>query len=199
MLREPPALAVRILNWFPYLRQNPALEGDLLELFGAGKSQAWYWRQTLAIVAAGMLRNLHEFREYLAAMCIGWAAQTAIVLCLVHAGLPGENHGVLAVGSALLLWLAPFFLIDYLRQKVVGPTSWSLQLLIRYDWATRLRRAPILMLVAGYSFATSLAVYYLLARFVHLSYVSWIAAEIGAILSEVLLAVARPDWKHGRA
>jgi hypothetical protein len=123
MLREAPALAVRLLNWFPYLRQNPALEGDLLELFAAGKSQAWYWRQAFAIICAGMLRNLQEFREYLAAMCIGWAAQAAIVLCLVRAGLPRENHGLIAVGSALLVWLAPYFVMVHIRERVVGRTS----------------------------------------------------------------------------
>jgi hypothetical protein len=69
-------------------------------------------------------------------------------------------------------------------------------MLSRYDWATRQRPAPVLMLAAAYSFSTRLTVYYLVARFSHLSFATWIAIEVTGILFDVLQAVARPGSKY---
>ena len=48
--RKPPTLAAWLLDRLGYTRQNAALAGDLLEEFQAGRSSAWYWRQTWMVI-----------------------------------------------------------------------------------------------------------------------------------------------------
>jgi hypothetical protein len=45
--REPPRMAVWLLMHFtsPYRRES--LIGDLLEMYSAGRSRTWYWRQVI--------------------------------------------------------------------------------------------------------------------------------------------------------
>lgn len=49
-MRSPPGLATWLVRRFASLRYREALLGDLEELFAAGRSRAWYWRQALAAV-----------------------------------------------------------------------------------------------------------------------------------------------------
>jgi hypothetical protein len=57
--RRPPALATWLLEQLSRRDRNEALEGDLLEQFGRGRSVAWYWRQVLAAVFESFLQELH--------------------------------------------------------------------------------------------------------------------------------------------
>jgi hypothetical protein len=55
--REPPRFAVWLLRNISAGEYDEALEGDLLEVFGLGRSNAWYWRQVLvACVLSWMSR-----------------------------------------------------------------------------------------------------------------------------------------------
>jgi hypothetical protein len=50
---HPPALAVWLLRRFYPERYRDALIGDLLERFGEGRSDAWFWRQVVVAVLVG--------------------------------------------------------------------------------------------------------------------------------------------------
>ena len=56
--REPPRLAVWLLKrWAsPYRRES--LLGDLLEMYRAGRSRTWYWRQVIAALTLARARAL---------------------------------------------------------------------------------------------------------------------------------------------
>lgn len=47
-MRQPPSLATWLIRRFASARYRDALLGDLDELFAAGRSRAWYWREALA-------------------------------------------------------------------------------------------------------------------------------------------------------
>jgi len=52
--RPPPIFATWLLQHVANRYQRDALIGDLIEEYGAGRSQAWYWRQVgLALLASG--------------------------------------------------------------------------------------------------------------------------------------------------
>ena len=56
--REPPRLAVWLLKrWAsPYRRES--LLGDLLEMYRAGRSRTWYWRQVIVALILARARAL---------------------------------------------------------------------------------------------------------------------------------------------
>lgn len=54
---NPPVLATWILERLIPGNRNDALSGDLLEEFRSGRSSGWYWRQALAAVANGCIRE----------------------------------------------------------------------------------------------------------------------------------------------
>lgn len=53
---------------------NDALQGDLVEEYGRGRSRAWYWRQVLIAIAVGFSANVvaHKLLA-LRAVTTGWA------------------------------------------------------------------------------------------------------------------------------
>lgn len=82
ILRRPPALANWLLDRLGYSRRNAALAGDLLEEFRSGRSAAWYWRQTLVVIANGIANRGREMWPYLLALGAAYAAQFALTLTL---------------------------------------------------------------------------------------------------------------------
>jgi hypothetical protein len=56
--KNPPAIAVWILEHLTFADGSHALAGDLLEEFRSGRSIGWYWRQVLIAVAIGVSRQL---------------------------------------------------------------------------------------------------------------------------------------------
>jgi hypothetical protein len=56
--REPPRLALWLLMNFasPYRRES--LAGDLLEMYLAGRSRVWYWRQVMAALLVARAQGL---------------------------------------------------------------------------------------------------------------------------------------------
>jgi len=56
--KQPPSLATWMLEHLVPGERNEALDGDLLEEFHCGRSTVWYWRQALAAIAIGCLREI---------------------------------------------------------------------------------------------------------------------------------------------
>jgi hypothetical protein len=57
---NPPRLALALLNRF--VPDDEPLTGDLIEEFAAGRSRAWFWRQTIAAVALTAFQRSDEVR-----------------------------------------------------------------------------------------------------------------------------------------
>lgn len=64
--KTPPRVARWLLEHWTLGADREALGGDLVEEFRAGRSVAWYWRQTLAAVLVGFVRELRERRMVVA-------------------------------------------------------------------------------------------------------------------------------------
>ena len=62
---RPPSLALWLLDHLIPGPANEALAGDLLEEFSTGRGAAWYWRQTLAVLALACSRPLLNNRSVL--------------------------------------------------------------------------------------------------------------------------------------
>lgn len=60
--RNPPALAVWLLNRLGVSAGNEPLTGDLLEEFRSGRTAGWYWRQTLMAIVAAFVQRVSELR-----------------------------------------------------------------------------------------------------------------------------------------
>lgn len=91
-LRQPPALAVWLLERLGLTKQNEPLAGDLLEEFRSGRTAAWYWRQAFMAIATVLGQQLRFYRLDLWPLFVGWGAETLetyppVWLCVVHVPL----------------------------------------------------------------------------------------------------------------
>ena len=59
-MNQPPRLALALLN--RYVPDDEPIAGDLIEEFAAGRSRAWFWRQTIAAVALIAFQRSGEVR-----------------------------------------------------------------------------------------------------------------------------------------
>jgi hypothetical protein len=103
---------------------HDALAGDLLEQVRRGRSGLWLWRQVIAAIVAGCIRDLRDDRlDALRVVATGWAAMLAFFFIagdfLAHSGdqtMPrllsylGANH-------AGVLWLER---LRYVPATVIG-------------------------------------------------------------------------------
>ena len=101
---EPPRMAVWLLKQFasPYRRES--LVADLLEMYGAGRSRGWYWRQVITALILARVRALRSVpRTALApertALGPARTGLGAVLLRLVNALLLA---GVIALGIGSL-------------------------------------------------------------------------------------------------
>jgi hypothetical protein len=62
---HPPSIPTWLLEHCTPGGSDPSLRGDLIEEFRSGRSAAWYWRQALAVLAIGCLRDLRNHRREL--------------------------------------------------------------------------------------------------------------------------------------
>lgn len=111
---RPPLLATWMLEHLTPADRDEALAGDLLEDFRSGRSDAWYWRQTLAACAGGWLRHLGDRRLMLTFAALWsmlaptWLALEIRIVDGAHASagtwrMDGQFSGIVAIGLWLLL------------------------------------------------------------------------------------------------
>lgn len=115
---HPPVVATWLLEHLRSDKENKSLIGDLIEDFGRGRSNAWYWRQALAAIAVS---SCDEVRAHVViaikAMVTGWAAQFMLqfvawgLLSRFHLWLPLYHklplffgYGIAASLRWLILW-----------------------------------------------------------------------------------------------
>jgi hypothetical protein len=125
-----------------YLRQNPALAGDLLEEFQSGRSSAWYWRQALMVIVTAPGRKSAVSRLYVKAMFGGFAAQFPFTYMLWRLDLLPKVQGFgqwsLAVLAAIAMIASLSFLEDVIAARSVrGLTIRDARHLKRLVWTTR--------------------------------------------------------------
>ena len=165
-LRQPPAIASWLLDWLGYTGQNPALAGDLLEEFRSGRSTAWYWRQTLQVIAAGTVRNAFGQRRYVTALLSGFGAQAAVAFGLWRIHTPPSTHGVVAWLVALLALLVVAIFQAEVKSRISGgPATGDLRPLLRSGAIGTRNPRVIMALVAFEAFATYLPAYCICALF----------------------------------
>jgi hypothetical protein len=160
MFRRPPALANWLLDRFGNTRQNPALAGDLLEEFRNGRSAAWYWRQSLRVIANGIASNVVERRPYLLSLSAAYAIQlvVALVLCRMHAPPPIKAALWIKVGVYVLLQVTFAGCERFVNRLVVGESSPDMKGIYCAS-GSGTPRSTILSLAAFHSFYAGLASY----------------------------------------
>jgi len=194
--RQPPALAIWLLDGLGYTRQNAALAGDLLEEFRSGRSAGWYWRQALMVILHGVCRNAVVVQTYLKAMLAGFGLQIAVAFVLWRSHSPHriQEAGWLILAIVLLvlgLFLVYPFKYLFLRWLGKGKGTSDLSLLLARGSEDEPRRPALIVLAAGHFFVSYLICYALLA----VSQVSFplselVAYEIFWMASELVCAVA---------
>src|SRR5258708_1798878 len=70
--REPPSLATWMLEHLSSGVRDEAIAGDLLEVFRAGRSNGWYWRQVVATCVVSWGKSLRA-RLSLLVFAIVWS------------------------------------------------------------------------------------------------------------------------------
>ena len=78
---RPPLLATWLLRRLTAGRHSEAFEGDLLEAWREGRSNAWYWRQVL--VAVSPVRSTTENRLIRLAVAVAVLAMTPLAALLM--------------------------------------------------------------------------------------------------------------------
>jgi hypothetical protein len=116
--RTPPKIATWLMKSLGYLKQNPALEGDLLEEFRTGaRSTGWYWWQTAFVIATNIRKNAWGLLGEFAILC---AVQVLIDLCLWRARAQFEMGKMDAPAFLSSPIIMGFFVVQFLRKKPIG-------------------------------------------------------------------------------
>lgn len=88
---HPPIVATWLLEHLRLGNEDESLTGDLVEEYGRGRSNAWYWRQVLTAITVSFCKELRaHFLLAVKATVTGWAAQ--FVLQIVAWGLVNRLH-----------------------------------------------------------------------------------------------------------
>ena len=88
---QPPRLASWLLHHLASSPQRESLAGDLIERYHEGQSATWYWRQVLAAILAGVIRDIRDMDLHIKKV---W--------------LPGAASCLLFFGFYWILILLPF-------------------------------------------------------------------------------------------
>jgi len=109
MKPRPPQIATWLLRALT-IPGHPVV-GDLDEAYGSGHSNAWFWRQTVAIIAAASIGYLAQRPlRALRAVVVGWAVCLAIFqvfeLFIAPTLLLESRHSGPVVGSWPTFWIA---------------------------------------------------------------------------------------------
>jgi hypothetical protein len=78
---QPPRLASWLLQHLVSSPQRESLAGDLIERYHQGRSATWYWRQVLAAILAGVIRDIREMDLHIQKVWLPGAAS-----CLLFFG-----------------------------------------------------------------------------------------------------------------
>jgi hypothetical protein len=196
IFRRPPALANWLLDRMGCTRRNPALAGDLLEEFRSGRSAAWYWRQTLVVVANDIANSGIGLRPYLLALSAAYAAQFVVTLTLWSKNSPPALHisAWMKFGVYLLVQFVYGGYAALVNRLAVGTCSPNLKQM--YCAVERgARRSPIVALAAYQSFSLGLGNYCLCALiFPRFSLPALISFEIAWFVLWILRpALVRPS------
>jgi|SRR5580700_7042161 hypothetical protein len=89
--RAPPVVATWLIERLGPVHHRESLTGDLIEQYGRGRSESWYWRQ---VAIAVFLARLHFVRSALA------IPKAKVILRLVI------ECAILALGVGTLTWAA---------------------------------------------------------------------------------------------
>jgi len=88
---QPPRLASWLLHHLASSPQRESLAGDLIERYHQGQSATWYWRQVLAAILVGVIRDIRDMDLHIKKV---W--------------LPGAASCLLFFGFYFVLILLPF-------------------------------------------------------------------------------------------
>ena len=88
---QPPRLASWLLHHLASSPQRESLAGDLIERYHQGQSATWYWRQVLAAILVGVIRDIRDMDLHIKKV---W--------------LPGAASCLLFFGFYWILILLPF-------------------------------------------------------------------------------------------
>jgi hypothetical protein len=113
---QPPRLASWLLHHLASSPQRESLAGDLIERYHQGQSATWYWRQVLAAILAGVIRDIRE--------------GTPMDLHIKQVWLPGAASCLVFFGFYwVLIWLPfdktrfQFMALPYLVLPFVGAVA----------------------------------------------------------------------------
>ena len=136
---HPPVVATWLLERLRSDQENESLIGDLMEDYGRGRSNAWYWRQVLAaIVVSSCDEVLAHVVIAIKAMVTGWAAQ--FMLQYVAWGLLNRFHLWLPLHDKLYLFFGYGFATSVTWLILWTPiwigSGWLVGGLYRSRWAS---------------------------------------------------------------
>jgi hypothetical protein len=100
---QPPRLASWLLRHLASSPQRESLAGDLIERYHQGQSATWYWRQVLAAILAGVIRDIRDHKL----LAMSWQG-TTMDLHIKKVWLPGAASCLLFFGFYWILILLPF-------------------------------------------------------------------------------------------
>ena len=115
---QPPRLASWLLHHLASTPQRESLAGDLIERYHQGQSPTWYWRQVLAAILAGGIRDIRDHT------LVAVRAGTSMDLHIKEVWLPGAAACVLFFGFYFVLILLPFDKTD--RSQFISVPSLAL-------------------------------------------------------------------------
>jgi len=108
---RPPAFATWLLEWLALGNKNEALAGDLMEEFERRRSVAWYWRQVVGGILAGLAGELRaEWEE--AGHVVAWTFGFAVAWNCAMSSYEGYVDSVFVREAMSGAAISPRFVVD---------------------------------------------------------------------------------------